>query len=256
MEEYLARATAVAHEAGGIISDSFGIGSKHELKDDYSPVTDADRIVNELVIARLSEAFPEHSLVGEEGRKEVESEYAWVFDPIDGTVPFLRGVPTNVFALALVHHGEPVLGVVHDPHTKRLYHATKGGGAYLNGVSIHTSSRTELERSYIETDHHRGFKDFSFFERLHERDVRFLSYSSTIYAQMLVAAGQIEAVVFPGKRPWDAAASKVIVEEAGGYTSDLAGNIQRYDKEINGFICAGTKKYHEKLLEVVGSSLV
>lgn len=255
MQPYLEVAKAVAHEAGGIMLESFDIGTPHTFKDDYTPLTEVDKQVNAHVLARLGAAFPEHSLLGEEGERATDSEYVWVFDPIDGTVPYLRGIPTNVFSLALVKDGEPILGVVYDPYLKRLYQAVKGEGAFLNGVRMATSDHIELSRTYIETDHHRGFKDLDLFQRLLEKDVRFLSYSSTVYSTMLVAAGQIEGVVYPGTKPWDAAAAKVIIEEAGGTTSDVRGNPQRYDAEINGFICSCTKEYHAKLLEVVEPSL-
>jgi myo-inositol-1(or 4)-monophosphatase len=255
MPDYLQLAQAVAREAGGIILDSFGIGTPHVLKGDHSPITETDKRVNDLVITRLAAVVPEHSFLGEEGKETNGGEYVWVFDPIDGTVPFLRGIPTNVFALALVKGGEPVLGVVYDPYTARLYHATKGGGAFLNGVRITTSPATDLQHTYIETDHHRGFKNLDFFQRLLEQDVRFLSYSSTVYSHMLVASGQIEGVVFPGTRPWDAAAAKVIIEEAGGITSDIHGNQQRYDGEMNGFVSACTRAYHAKLIEIIASSV-
>ncbi|MEK7510924.1 MAG: inositol monophosphatase [Patescibacteria group bacterium] len=255
MPHYLDIAKAVALEAGGLMTNAFGIGVPHAYKDDYTPVSEVDTQVNALVITRLSEAFPEHCLLGEEGSCTKESEYTWVFDPIDGTAPYVRGIPTNVFSLGLVKNGVPVLGVVYDPYMDRLYHAVQGESAFLNGERIHTSAHTELSRTYIETDNHRGFKDMTLFQRLLDADVRFLSYSSTVYSTMLVAAGQIEGVVYPGTKPWDAAAAKVIIEEAGGVVTDKEGNEQRYDGPINGFIAACTRDYHDKLRAVVGPSL-
>lgn len=249
------RIEPLAREAGTLMIDAFRIGLRHDLKDDYTPVSEVDKRVNDLVIERLSSAFPDHALLGEEGSKMKESKYVWVFDPIDGTAPYVRGIPTNVFSLALVKDGEPVLGVVYDPYLDRLYSAITGEGAFLNGESMRTSARTDLPRTYIETDHHRGLKDVLLFQRLLDNDVRFLSYSSTVYSSMLAASGQIEGVVYPGRKPWDAAAAKVIIEEAGGVMTDMQGGEQRYDKEINGFIIACTKEYHAKLLEVVGPSL-
>jgi fructose-1,6-bisphosphatase/inositol monophosphatase family enzyme len=110
-------------------------------------------------------------------------------------------------------------------------------------------------RSYIETDGHRGFKNLEFFTRAFEEGVRFLSYSSTVYAHMLVATGQLQGVVFPIGNPWDCAAAKVIVEEAGGTVSDLHGNDQRYDQETKGFVSAGNAAYHAKLLTLIEPSI-
>lgn len=255
MEEELSLAKSIALEAGAIMLSHFGQGTPHTLKPDHSPVTDADTEVHALVVKRISAAFPAHSLLGEEGVQPSASECVWVFDPVDGTVPFLRGVPTNVFALALVCGGVPVAGVVYDPYMKRLYHAVKGEGAFMNDEPIHTAATTELAHSYIETDGHRGFKDLLVLERARSAGVRFLSYSSTTYAHMLVASGQIEGVVFPPTNPWDAAAAKVIVEEAGGVTSDVRGKDQRYDGATGGFVSSCTPEYHAKLLALIAPSL-
>ena len=253
MEDTLHLAKAVAIEAGDIMLDSFGLDTVHTLKADHSPLTAADTKVNALVIERIRTEFPEHSFLGEEGTQASESEYVWVFDPIDGTVPYMRGIPTNVFSLALVKDGIPILGVVYDPYMKRLYHAVKDGGAFMNDKPIHTSTRTDLSHTYIETDHHKGFTDLSILTRLMANDVRFLSYSSTVYGSALVASGQTEGVIFPGRKPWDAAAAKILIEEAGGTTSDITGNGQRYDRDLNGFIAGCTKEYHAKLLALISA---
>lgn len=261
MQEYLDIAKEIAQEAGVVMTSHFGMGLQHTFKPDgqsvsnQSPVTEADQLIQDLVVSRLRAAYPEHSLYGEEGSDMKGSEFVWVFDPIDGTAPFMRGIPTNVFSIALVKDGVPVVGVVYDPHLDRLYHAVRGEGAYLNGQPISVSTRTELARSYIETDGHKGFKNLDFLEAARTAGARMLSYSSTIYAHMLVAAGQLDGVAFPLPNPWDCAAAKVIVEEAGGVTSDIYGSEQRYDKETKGFVSAGTPEFHEKLLALIAPSV-
>ncbi|MDB5265872.1 MAG: Myo-inositol(Or 4)-monophosphatase [Parcubacteria group bacterium] len=261
MQEYLDIAKEIALEAGVIMTEYFGMDVEYTLKEDsqsasnQSPVTVADERIQQLVVARLEAAYPEHSLYGEEGKRMKESEFVWVFDPIDGTAAFVRGVPTNVFSLALVKKGTPVVGVVYDPHMKRLYHAVHGEGAFMNDLPIHTAARTELDGSYIETDGHKGFKNLNFFEQARQERVRLLSYSSTVYAHMMVAAGQLDGVVFPLSNPWDCAAAKVIVEEAGGVTSDLHGEPQRYDGDTKGFVSAATSEFHKKLLALIAPSV-
>jgi fructose-1,6-bisphosphatase/inositol monophosphatase family enzyme len=255
MQEYLQIAQDMALEAGAIMLQHFGMGVEFELKDDHTPLTKADSEIQVMVTERLTAAYPQHSLYGEEGRVINDSEFVWVFDPIDGTAAFMRGIPTNVFAIALVLDGMPILGVVYDPYMKRLYHAVRGEGAFLNGLPLKVSDRTELAGSYIDVDGYKGFANASFVERAVQEHVRILSYSSTLYAHMLVASGQLEGVFFPLKNPWDCAAAKVIVEEAGGVTSDIQGAQQRYDTETNGFISACTPAYHKKLVEMIATSL-
>ncbi|MEJ0053306.1 MAG: inositol monophosphatase [bacterium] len=256
MPEFEQLAKNVAHEAGAVMLRHFGLSVAHTFKADRSPLTRADREINDLVLKRIGEAYPEHSLIGEEGSRITGSEFSWIFDPVDGTQNFLRGVPVNVFSIALAKDGKPILGVVYDPHQKRLYRATKGGGAYLNDEPIRTASHTELAGSFIEADGLREFKDMNFIETLTKEKARFLSYGSTTYAQMLVASGQIDAAIFPlPGRPWDSAAAKIIVEEAGGIVTDLQGKEQRYDMNIGGTVSAGNRELHERLLRVVAGSL-
>lgn len=255
MEQYLSIAKSIALEAAEVMLQYFDIGVKHSTKDDNTPLTEADEKINQLVLQKLEQNFPDHSLLGEEGNKLKNSKLVWVFDPIDGTIPFLRGVPISVFSIALVEDGEPILGVVYDPYTKRMYHAIKGQGAFLNDVKISTSKHTDLENSYIEYDGHRGFKNLDFLEILKSKNARFLSYGCIIYAHMMVATGQLEAAIFPLPKPWDSASAKIIVEEAGGVTSDLYGNHQRYDKDVKGFISAGNKTFHKKFVELVSNSI-
>lgn len=256
MERYLEIATEVALEAGSIMLAHFSAGTEHVLKADHTPLTKADTLVNELVLRRLSEAFPEHSLLGEEGSVMRDSEYLWVFDPIDGTAPYLRGIPVNVFSLALVRDGVPILGVVYDPYLNRLFHAVSGKGAYVNGEPIRTSKQRTLARSAIAIDGFRGFKDLEFLEALRKEQSRFYSFGSTVYAHMLVASGQLDGVIFPLVRPtWDSAAAKILIEEAGGVTSDLFGNTQRFDAPIQGFVSAGNPAFHRELLALIEKSL-
>jgi histidinol-phosphatase len=255
MQEFLDTGTKIAHEAGVIMREYFGLGLQHTFKLDHSPLTVADEKIHQLVVLSLEAAYPDHSLLGEEGRNIKDSPYVWVFDPIDGTAAFLRGVPTNVFSLALVKDGVPLVGVVYDPYSDLLYTAIKGEGAFMNGLPISTSAHTELAHSYVEIDGQRWLKGTEFFERCVASHVRFLSYSSTVYAHMMVATGQLQGAIFPPTDPWDCAAAKVIVEEAGGVTSDLHGNEQRYDESTKGFVSAGNVEYHTKLLELIESSV-
>lgn len=255
MNDFLATAKAVAKEAGSIMLESFGLDTVHTLKEDHSPITEADRRINAMVIERLEAQFPEHSLLGEEGEKLHGNPLVWVFDPIDGTAPYLRGIPTNVFSLALVENGEPILGVVYDPYMKRLYHAIKGRGAYLNDVLMHTSARVDLARTYTVLATARGYTDLAYLEHMREQEIRFFKYGSAVYGHMLVASGQVEGTILSGGKPWDAAAAKIIIEEAGGITSDIHGNVQRYDGKIAGFVAAGTPEYHRQLLALIAPSL-
>src|SRR3990167_5987378 len=149
-QSYLEFAKKLALQAGKIMLEHFQIGITTEMKGDNTPVTIADKAINSLVIKEISEAYPKHSVIGEEeSSKKKGAEYVWVCDPIDGTLPYSLGMPINVFSLALVHDGQPIVAVVHDPYMKRLYWAEKGEGAFLNGKPIKVSQTSNLKEAVV-----------------------------------------------------------------------------------------------------------
>jgi inositol-phosphate phosphatase / L-galactose 1-phosphate phosphatase / histidinol-phosphatase len=114
-KDYLYFAIKIAKEAGDIMRAHFSLGMKKEWKEDNSPLTITDTAINELVIQKVKESFPEHGVLGEEASLETtDATHIWVVDPVDGTIPFSHGVPTFAFSLALVVDGVPQLGVVFD----------------------------------------------------------------------------------------------------------------------------------------------
>jgi myo-inositol-1(or 4)-monophosphatase len=140
MNEYLKFATDLALEAGQIMEKHFHAAVEFREKADLTIVTVADEAINQLVIDRVAESYSEHSVFGEEASSNKGHQYAWVCDPIDGTIPYSKGLPVSVFSLALTKDGESIVGVVYDPFMKRLYSAIKGEGAFLNGEAINVSS--------------------------------------------------------------------------------------------------------------------
>lgn len=230
--------------------------SNHE-KADQTIVTIADEKINALVIEEVEKKFPEHSIFGEEASSQKESEYAWICDPIDGTVPYAKGIPISVFSLALVKDGEPLLGVVYDPFTKRMYSGAKGGGAFLNGQPLKVSPNPLGRHSIVNIEWWSN-AEYDIDSAGHKLSVETSSYvlhlGSVIQAACLVAAGQYEACLFArtkGKNV-DIAAVKVIVEEAGGKVTDLFGSEQRYDQDIKGAIVSNGI-VHDELVSLSSS---
>lgn len=247
-------AVALAREAGKIMRDNFVAGTSKEWKEDGTPVTVTDTAINSLVIERVQAAFPEHSVLGEEESHNLGKEMVWVCDPVDGTMAFSHGLPISTFSLALVQDGKPVVGVVYDPFMDRLFSAELAKGAYLNGHRIHVSSG-ELEHALIDVE---GFPSThpvvrtgsEFANALYARGAKVVNLWSAILPTALVASGEFAATVFNVNKPEDAAAIKVIVEEAGGKVTDLFGKEQRYDQPTKGFI-ASNGIIHEELVDIV-----
>lgn len=242
-------ATSLAQKAGTLMRENFSLGMKKEWKEDTTPVTATDTKINEMVLKACEANYPQYSFIGEEGSRLIESEYSWVCDPIDGTMPFSYGWPTFAFSLALTRKGESILGVIYDPICDRLLHAEKGTGTFLNGKKIRVSEAPKLDlTTFVETTGSRNFPMLQ--DRLIAAGCRVLGLYSCVYGGMLVAAGELVGCIYKYDKPWDAAAVKIIVEEAGGKVTDLKGVEQRYDATINGFI-ASNGVVHQELIELI-----
>lgn len=255
MEKELSFAKKLATSAGDVMLKYFKVGLESKIKGDRSIVTAADEEINQLVIDEVARNYPGHSVQGEEASTDKQSEYVWVCDPIDGTVPFVKGLPVSVFSIALVKGGKPVIGVVYDPFTKRLYSAVSGQGSFLNDLPIIVSNKNLDRQATIDAEVMPGSK-YDFWVACHDLSIKsgvyILQLGSIIHACCMVASGQYEACLFDGTKGknMDIAAIKVIVEEAGGKVTDLFGNDQRYDQDINGAIVSNGV-FHEKLVGLI-----
>ena len=250
-------AVKLAYQAGDIMLKYFQIGIAKEVKKDHTPLTIADTAINQMVIDAVKKTYPDHAIQGEEDSYLKDHvEYIWSCDPIDGTIPYTFGVPTSLFSLALLKNGEPILGVLYDPYMKRLYHAIKGEGAFLNDTRITVNSEKTFAHHYF------GFPTYpttmlnqqALFDVFIKKQVKMLEYLSITYMSTLVATGQWIGTLFQFTKPYDIAAVKVIVEEAGGKVTNLRGEEQRYDQPIFGAIISNAV-IHAKLVKLVKKHL-
>lgn len=252
MSGYKDFAVELALKAGGIIKSNFIKGVQREWKADDTPITVVDKQINTLVINAIKKTYPEHSILAEEESDLRKSDYVWVCDPIDGTVPFSHGLPISVFTLALTYKGEVILGVICDPYMERLAVAEKGKGAFLNNKKISVSNATALKNTVIdiETWNSSLYDLTPLLKPLTDKGSMVSIFRSSVYAGMLTGMGELGGIIFAGKTAWDAAAVKIIVEEAGGKVTDLFGNDQLYNGEIRGYLA--TNGYlHDELLDFI-----
>ncbi len=256
MEEYLEFAKKLAKEAEEIALKYFSFETETTWKGDDTPLTKADTEINDLIIKRVNETYPEHSIYGEEGSKIKEnSKYIWVCDPIDGTMAFACGLPTFVFSLALVDqsNGLPVLGIVNDPVMKNMYWAYKGNGAYRNGKKISVPSTTTFKNTYFNTaasGRSIGFSNMLLIKTLSEMKCAVMKFPSFIYGGIQVANGKYVGAVYFKEHGHDVAALKIITEEAGGKVTDLNGEERRYDEGGIGCIISNGIM-HDEILKIV-----
>jgi histidinol-phosphatase len=188
-----------------------------ERKPDRTPVTEADRAIEETIRARLAAERPGEAILGEEFGESGDARRRWIVDPIDGTRNYSRGAPVWATLIALEEDGAVQLGVVSAPALGRRWWAERGGGAFADGAPIHVSKVVRAEDAAISFSledelpdlarrcwHPRGYGDF--------------------WAHMLVAEGAIDGAIDAiGVSVWDLAAVQVVVEEAGGRFSDSTG---------------------------------
>lgn len=247
-------ATVIAREAGRVMLQYFDGDQETETKMDGSPVTVADKLINRMVIERLSEAFPDDGVIGEE---ESTASYGagrkWLCDPIDGTIAYTWGVPTSMFSLGLVVDGVPQMGVVYDPYLDRMYSAVRGGGAYCNGRKLAVSPAATLTRQVVAVSSNikavaKGKIDNV--AALAETDVYLATFSGAVYKAALVATGRFVGFVEEGVGPHDMAAIDLIVSEAGGMVTDFAGEPLRYDQPFKGAVTSN-KHVHAALLHAI-----
>src|SRR5580692_8402623 len=144
---------SIAREAGALLHTFFERHIGFELKGEFDLVTEADRTSEKLIIERLRQHFPTHSIVAEETGSHAgqSSEYVWYVDPLDGTTNFAHGFPMYNVTLALEKAGEMVCGVIFDPEHGEMFTCERGGGAWLNGKPIHVSRVAHIDDSLVAT---------------------------------------------------------------------------------------------------------
>ncbi len=198
-----------------------------EYKSDLSPVTQADRQVETFIRQRIEEAYPTHTIVGEEFAPcEGASAYRWFIDPIDGTKSFMRGVPLYAVLLGFEIEGEVRVGVAYFPALDEMLAAAEGLGCWWNGRRARVSSISRLEEAYLTTTSCQAIHK-------HQRQAAWERLLSTCafqggwgdaYGYLLVATGRVEIMLDPAMKVWDGAPFPPILREAGGYFGDWHGN--------------------------------
>lgn len=205
-----------------------------DSKPDLTPVTDADRAVEESIRASLARARPRDAVLGEEfGERQPTAgpgNRRWIVDPIDGTKNYVRGVPIWATLIALFDGAQPVVGLVSAPALGRRWWAALGQGAYAgrsmtNATSIRVSGVSRLSDASLCYSSLSGWEEAGKLDpmlRLLRRGWRTRAFGD-FYGYMLLAEGALDVMVEPELSLWDVAALIPIVTEAGGTVTDLTG---------------------------------
>lgn len=218
-----------------------------DVKDDATPVTEADRRTEEVLRDRIRARFPEHGIIGEEfGAQNEDAEFVWTLDPIDGTISFVSGCPLFGTLIGLLHEGEPVLGLIQQPVTGQLCLGT-GDRTTLNDRPVRVREVSELsEATLLVTDVHNveRYRDRRRFDRLVDEARLFRTWGDC-YGYLLVASGRADVMLDPIMHTWDIVPLIPIVRGAGGViTSWQGGDPLGADSCI-----AATPRLHPRIVE-------
>ncbi|HEX7342285.1 MAG TPA: inositol monophosphatase family protein [Rhodanobacteraceae bacterium] len=252
-------AVSAARAAGNVILrymnrlDSIQVVEKQHL--DFA--TEVDRMAEATIVRELKRAYPRHAILAEESGQTGSGPQMWVIDPLDGTHNYLRGIPHFCVSIAMLDHGEPVYGVIYDPLRNEIFIASKGDGAYLNDRRIRVGKRETLDGAMLCTG-------FPYRQREHldaqwamtrqlltqAEDIRRTGSAALDLAY--VAAGRFDGYFELGLKPWDIAAGCLLVREAGGTFTDMAG---RNGLPDSGHLVAGNHHLTQAMVNVAGTTL-
>lgn len=200
-----------------------------EIKARNSLVSYVDKGAEEILVKGLRAALPDAGFITEEGTVAQErSEYTWIIDPLDGTTNFLQNIPFYSVSVGLLHQEELVIGVVIDVEQEETFYASKGGGAWCNGIPIFVSARNSISDTVVATGFPYSAKNvtpqmlsvFDYFLK-NARGIRRLGSAALDLAY--VACGRFDIYYEASLNAWDMAGGILLVREAGGKVCDLSG---------------------------------
>lgn len=233
-----------------------GFGTQFQIKSKpgkQNLVTEYDHAAEDLISDTILKKFPSHSILGEESGLNTSKprDVCWIIDPLDGTINFARNIPVFAVSIGIAVNDEIVAGVIYQPITDELFIAEKGNGAYFNKASIHVSTIDVADEAVVatglpyelETDEQKNLEDLNKIFRI-GTPLRILGSAAINMAYL--AAGRVDAYWSLGLGPWDIAAGKILIEEAGGKVTDYKGG--KLDPYKPSPVIATNGKLHKELL--------
>ena len=260
MKSYIGFAIDTAKEAGKILMDNYGKMQKLEWKLRTNFKTEVDDICDKFIRQKIQESFPKHNIYSEEQDVvDKKSEFSWIIDPLDGTIPYRYGISDHFsVCVALAREKIPFLGVVYAPKRKELYTAEIGKGAFCNNIPIYASEEENINHVIMGLDNGKETRNFKrasiakyFNKLLTPKGISCsLSYGCASVPLCLVASGKLHAYLALSLELWDMAAAVIINKEAGARVTTLKGKEWCID---DASILVANTKLHSKLIKLINS---
>lgn len=256
MDPIINVATQAARRAGNMINRVINTKQDIEVTEKHTNdfVTNVDIAAEQIILEILQKAYPKHSFLTEESGyiEGKDTDSVWIIDPLDGTTNFIRGIPHFAVSIALKVKGVVTHAVTFNPMDDQLFSAVKGKGARMNGRRLRVSDHINVEGSVISPAnprserYHPSYQDFIFDLGKKVAGIRHTGSATLEFAY--VAAGYYDAIWRLNLKPWDYAAGALMVREAGGMVSDIAGGV---DYQERGDIIAANPKLTKLLIPLV-----
>jgi myo-inositol-1(or 4)-monophosphatase len=254
MLQFKSFAVDLARKSGALLKEKFSQTHKIQYKGDIDIVTEADKMSEDLIIAAISQKFPDHGILSEESPVITGvGKLRWIIDPLDGTTNYSHGYPVFCVSVALENEGTIVLGVIYDPMREDMFVAIRGEGAYLNDKKLKVSSVNNLSRSLLATGFPYDIRDskennLDYFNAMaiNVQAIRRAGAAALDLANL--AAGRFDGFWELKLKPWDTAAGCLLVTEAGGVISDIAGGKWHLQSPS---LLASNALIHEQMIKIL-----
>tara|TARA_B100001123_G_C15253737_1_gene1003803 strand:- start:876 stop:1661 length:786 start_codon:yes stop_codon:yes gene_type:complete len=254
LKEFISFANTLADKSEEIIMNYFRQHLSIETKKDNSPVTIADKKTEEKIRSLINIKYPNHGIIGEEYEKNnLNNEYTWVIDPIDGTQSFIAGHKDFGTLICLLQNKKPILGIINCPAHQERWIGALNQPTTLNNNIVTTSNIKNLKNSYAFTS---GlyFDDKTFRSNFNTiiKQTQYYRFGGDCYMYGMLATGLIDIVIEDTLKIWDYMALIPVIEGAGGVVTD------KYNKKITvdsggSIIATANSKLHEEIFQILNN---
>ncbi|KUG23441.1 inositol-1-monophosphatase [hydrocarbon metagenome] len=244
----------LAHNSGFLLKEKFNNTHKIQYKGDIDIVTEADKMSEDLIIEEIKRNFPDHGILSEESPAITGTgKLRWIIDPLDGTTNYAHGYPVFCVSIALENEGVVVLGIIYDPMREDMFVAERGEGAYLNNKKINVSSVKDISRSLLATGFPYDIREsknnnLDYFNKMAVRVQAIRRAGAAALDLAYLAAGRFDGFWELKLKPWDTAAGCLMVTEAGGVISDIAG--QKWHLQSSNLL-ASNGLIHDQMIDIL-----